>query len=117
MGLFDKIKTAAQNAVGDAQEGYQDAMAMNLHDLVDAMKDMGKLDPKIMVYRTVLREKCGVLSDEKLEDFYQEIKKQGTFLKQHPAQKAIEDVLVHRDLYIRNEDGTITKNSRISFFK
>ncbi|MBQ8564037.1 MAG: hypothetical protein IJ443_09155 [Firmicutes bacterium] len=117
MGLFDKIKGAVENTAGNFKEGYDEAAAMDLYELCDELKELGMLDPKMLSYRTALSEKCKVLSDDEIEEFYKFVKKAGSLLKQHPAQKVVEDVLVTRKLYIRQDDGTVVKNSAAKWFK
>ena len=117
MGLFDKLKNAVENAVGGFEEAYEAASAMELEALCDAMKEMGKLDPKILAYRQALSDKCAMMSDNQLEEFYQFIKKAGSFLKEHPGKDAVEKVLVDRRMYLRNEDGTIQKNHAYKLFR
>ena len=113
MGLFDKLKTAVKNAASDMKAVYEEASAMDLETLCNVMMDMKKLDPKILVYKTALREKCSAMNDADLEAFYAWIKKQGGIFKTHPGQEVVEDVLVDHDLYSRDEDGTISKNHRL----
>ena len=64
-------------------------------------------------FTTLLR----MMDDEQLEEFYKAIKKAGSFLKEHPAQDAVETVLVERRMYLRNDNGTITKNHAYKWFK
>ena len=92
------------------EEAYSEAAAMDLESLCDAMKEMSKLDPKLMAYRKALADQCRQMNNDMLEEFYAYIKKAGSFLKEHPGKDAVEDVLVDRKLYIRNKDGTISKN-------
>ena len=117
MGFFDNIKKAVQNAANDLQAAQAQADAMDLDALCNVLKDLKKLDPKMLAYKGVLQEKCDAMSDEELEQFYAYIKKQGGILKTHPGQKTVEDVLVRKNLYTRDEDGTLTKNSSFRFFK
>ena len=117
MGLFDKIKGAVANVAGDVKQGYAEAAAMGLEQLCLTMMDMKKLDPKLLAYKSVLQEKCNAMSDAELEQFYTYIKKQGGILKTHPGQSTVEEVLVRKNLYTRNEDGTLTKNMKLRFFK
>ena len=117
MGLFDKIKGAVMNTADEVKAAYTNASAMGLEQLCLTMMDMKKLDPKMLAYQRALQEKCDVMSDEELEQFYAYIKKQGGILKTHPGQKTVEDVLVRKNLYTRDEDGTLTKNSSFRFFK
>ena len=117
MGLFDKIKGAVANVAGDVKQGYAEASAMGLEQLCLTMMDMKKLAPKMLAYKGALQEKCNAMSDEELEQFYAYIKKQGGILKTHPGQSTVEEVLVRKNLYTRNEDGTLTKNMKLRFFK
>ena len=117
MGLFDKIKGAVMNTADEVKAAYANASTMGLEQLCLTMMDMKKLDPKMLAYQRALQEKCDVMSDEELEQFYTYIKKQGGILKTHPGQKTVEDVLVRKNLYTRDEDGTLTKNSSFRFFK
>ena len=117
MGLFDKIKGAVMNTADEVKAAYTNASAMGLEQLCLTMMDMKKLDPKMLAYKGALQEKCNAMSDEELEQFYTYIKKQGGILKTHPGQKTVEDVLVRKNLYTRNEDGTLTKNMKLRFFK
>ena len=117
MGLFDKIKGAVVNVASDVKQGYAEASAMGLEQLCLTMMDMKKLDPKMLAYKGALQEKCNAMSDEELEQFYAYIKKQGGILKTHPGQSTVEEVLVRKNLYTRNEDGTLTKNMKLRFFK
>ena len=117
MGLFDKIKGAVVNAAGVMKQGYAEASVMGPEQLCDVMMDMKKLDPKMLAYKQALRDKCSAMSDEDLERFYTYIKREGGIFKTHPGQEAVESVLVQKNLYIRNEDGTLTKNSKFRFFK
>ena len=113
MGLFDKIKTAVKNAAGDMKAAYDEAAAMDLETLCNVMMEMKKLDPKLMMFRKALQDKCATMNDADLEAFYAWIKKQGGILKTHPGQEAVETLLVDRELYTRDEDGTISKNIRL----
>ena len=117
MGLFDKIKDAVQNKAEEFKNDYNEAAQMSLEELIEAMKGLSKLDPKCMSYRAAFTEKCNILSDSQMEELYAYVKKAGSLLKKHPAQDAVEDVLVRRKLYIRQEDGTIVKNSGFNLFK
>ena len=117
MGLFDKIKGAVMNTADEVKAAYTNASAMGLEQLCLTMMDMKKLDPKMLAYKSALQEKCNAMSDEELEQFYAYIKKQGGILKTHPGQSTVEEVLVRKNLYTRNEDGTLTKNSKLRFFK
>ena len=117
MGLFDKIKGAVENAVSGFEEAYEEAASLELEALCDAMKEMGKLDPKILAYRRALSEKCERMTNDQLEEFYQYIKKAGSFLKAHPGKDPVEKILVDREMYIRNEDGTLSKNGAMKWFK
>ena len=87
MGLFDKIKGAVGNAVSGFEEAYEAASAMELQALCDAMKEMGKLDPKILAYRRALAE-YGVDFDPSLvytqEISVQEGKNLGHLLSEKP---------------------------------
>lgn len=113
MGLFAKIKTAVQNAAGDMKAAYEEASAMDLEPLCSTMMDMKKLAPKMLMYKKALQDKCQAMTDDQLEQFYAWIKKQGGILKTHPGQESVESILVDRDLYSRNENGTICKNHRL----
>ena len=117
MGFFDNIKKAVQNAANDLQAAQAQADAMDLDTLCNVLKDLKKLDPKNLVYRQAIKDKCAALPDDDLEAFYARIKKAGTIFKQHPAQSAVEDVLVEKNMYVRDEDGTVTKNSAFKWFK
>ena len=111
MGLFDKIKDAVKTAAGNAKAVYEEAEAMDLESLCAAMMEMKLIDPKLIAYRAALNAKCGGMSDQQLEEFYFWIKKQGNLLKKHPGQETVENELVRRDMYIRDEeDGTISRN-------
>ena len=112
MGLFDKIKAAVKNAAGDMKAVYDEAAAMDLETLCSTMMGMKLLDPKMVMYKTALRAKCSDMTDDQLEEFYTWIKKQGGILKTHPGQETVENILVERDLYTRNEDGTLTRHTR-----
>ena len=111
MGLFDKIKGAVMNAANDAKAVYEEAEAMDLESLCAAMKELKMIDPKLLAYRAALNVKCGAMSDQQLEEFYGWIKKQGNILKRHPGQETVENELVRRDMYIRDEEtGTLSRN-------
>ena len=113
MGLFDKIKNTVMGAANDVKNAYDQAMAMDLETLCDVMKDLKRMDPKLLGCRQALSEKCRQLTDDQLEEFYAYIKKLGTILKAHPGREAVENVLVERHIYVRNEDGTLSKNFRL----
>ena len=113
MGLFDKIKSAVKNAAGDMKAAYEEASAMDLETLCAAMMDMKKLDPKLMMFRKALQDKCAAMTDAQLEQFYAWLKKQGGILKTHPGQETVENILVERNLYTRDEDGTLSKNHKL----
>ena len=119
MGLFDKLKENIGNAMETAKEGYGEAVQMSIEELLDKMKDLGALDPKMLVLQSALQEKLDDYTPEGLDELYKAIKKQGGLLKKHPAQKFIENYLVDKRLYTRQEDGTLTKNSKLdlSFLK
>ena len=111
MGVFDKIKGAVVNAAGNAKAVYEQAAAMDLESLCAAMKELKLIDPKMIAYRASLNAKCGEMGDQQLEEFYTYIKKQGNILKNHPGQETVENELVRREMYIRDEaTGTIHKN-------
>ena len=111
MGLFDKIKNAVKNAAGDAKAVYEEAEAMDLESLCAAMKELKMLDPKMIAYRAALNVKCGAMADQQLEEFYFWIQKQGNILKRHPGQETVENELVRREMYLRDEEtGTLNKN-------
>ena len=113
MGLFDKIKNTVMGAANDVKNAYLEAQAMGLEMLCEAMKDLKRMDPKLLGYRQALNEKCQAMTDDELEEFYAYIKKQGNILKAHPGKEAVESVLVDRNIYVRDEDGTLTKNFRL----
>ena len=113
MGLFDKIKSTVMGAANDVKNAYHEATAMGPEMLCEAMKDLKRMDPKMLGYRQALSEKCEAMNDDDLEEFYAYIKKLGTILKAHPGKEAVENVLVDRNIYVRNEDGTVTKNFRL----
>ena len=113
MGLFDKIKSTVMGAANDMKSAYDEAMAMSPEMLCETMKDLKRMDPKLLGCRQALSEKCHKLTDDELEEFYAYIKKQGTILKAHPGKEVVENVLVERHIYIRNEDGTLSKNFRL----
>lgn len=113
MALLDKIKGAVEN-LGQEIEA---ANAMDLRELADIMKQTKLLDPKMMAYKPVLKEKCHMLDENEIEEFYKEIEKAGSFFKAHPAKEVIEDVLVERRMYVRNDDGSISKNMAYKWFK
>ena len=113
MGLFDKLKGAVENL---AQE-IEVATAMDLRELADVMKETKLLDPKMMAYKPVFKDKCEKLEDDEIEEFYKEIKKAGSFFKTHPGKEVVEEVLVERRMYVRNDDGTITKNTAYKWFR
>ena len=117
MGLFDKLKDAAKNAATEMKSGYEEASHMDIYELCECLKGLGKLEPKYMMYRAALSEKCHEFTEEGIEEFYRYILKQGTLLKRHPAQDVVEDVLVDRQLYVRNEDGTVSKVTKLKWFK
>ena len=110
MGLFDAIKNMVANAANTAKEGYNEAMNMDPRTLCNQLKDLKKTDIKFVTYRSVLAGKLDDMDDEALDACYQEIKKQGTFFKQHPAQEVLEDALVQRNIYNRDEDGVLSRN-------
>ena len=97
------------------KEGYDEAMGMDLGELLDNMSEMRKLDPKFLSYQGALKEKLSMVSNDELEEIYRAIKKTGFVLREHSAQNAVEDVLVDRNLYIREEDGSLTRNSLAGF--
>ena len=115
MGLFDKIKGAVMNAADDVKIAYTNASAMGLEQLCLTMMDIKKLDPKMLGYQRALQEKCETMPDEDLDRFYSYIKKQGGIFKTHPGQETVENILVKRNIYSRDEDGTLTKNTKLNF--
>ena len=111
MGLFDKIKSAVMNAADNAKAVYEEAAAMDLESLCAAMKELKLIDPKLIAYRAALNNKLDAMSDQQLDQFYGWIKKQGNILKKHPGQETVENELVRRNMYVRDEeDGTISRN-------
>lgn len=117
MGLFDKIKNAAQNAAEGVKESYAEAEAMDIMELCDMLKEIGKLDPKLMGYRSAFRTKCEQLNNEQLEELYLYIKKTSSLLKEHPGKDPVEDILVRRNVYHRDEEGHVSKNVGFHLFK
>lgn len=117
MGLFDKLKTTVTNAVEGFNADFEEAAVLEVHALCDALKEMKLLDKKKLGYVQALNNKCEVMSDDELEDIYMYIKKTSSFLVEHPGRDTVEDELVKRNMYCRNDDGTITKNSAHKWFK
>ena len=117
MGLFDKLAGAAQNAVENLKDGAAEASMMDAFTLCDALKGMKMLDPKALAYRQALRTKIMEMDDDTAEEIYTKVKKEGSLLKQHPAKEVVEDALVDMKLYIRNDDGILTKNLARKWFK
>ena len=113
MGLFANIKNKVMGAANDMKSAYDQAMVMDLETLCDVMTDLKRMDPKLLGCRQALSEKCQAMTDDELEELYAYIKKLGTILKAHPGREAVENVLVERNIYIRNEDGTLSKNFRL----
>ena len=113
MGLFDKIKNTVMGAANDVKNAYHEAMAMGPEMLCEAMKDLKRIDPRLLGYRQALSEKCEAMNDNDLEEFYAYVKKQGNLFKTHPGTEVVENVLVDRNIYVRDEDGTVTRNLRL----
>ena len=117
MGLFDKVKDAVVNAAEGFKADYEEAMSLDIYAQCDAMKAMKLFDKKLLGYRQALHDKCETMEDDQLEEFYKYIKKAGSFLKEHPGKEVVETVLVDRNMYIREKDGTIVKNRAYKWFK
>ena len=117
MGLFDKIKSSVKNTAQGMKDAYEEADKMDIYELCEVYKEIGKLDPKALAYRTCLAQKCNGMRDDDLEEVYINLKKAGKLLKQHPAKEVVEDELVQRQMYIRDEDGIVTKNNMYKLFK
>ena len=110
MGLFDKVKEKVGDLAAEFKTNVEEADKMEVYELCNAMKDMKMLDKKLPAYTSVLNSKCKLLGDTALEELYKQVKKDTPFLKTHHAKDPIETVLVERHMYIRNEDGTISRN-------
>ena len=108
-----KLKGAVQNLASELET----ASAMDINELGELMKQTKMFDPKQLVYQQAYKENCELMEDDELELFYKEVKKAGTFLKDHPGKKLVEEVLVERNMYVRNDDGSVTKNSAYKWFK
>ena len=114
MGLLDKIKGALNNAVEGTKAAYAEASAMDLETLCAAMKEVKSPSATMLGYQQAFRQKLDVLTDDELEGFYDYIKREGTIFKAHPGRSSVEDLLVERNIYSRDEeDGTIHKNFRL----
>lgn len=110
MGLFDKVKEKVGDMAVEFKANVEEASQMEIYELCNAMKEMKMLDKKLPAYSSVLNSKCKELGDTALEDLYKQIKKDTPFLKTHHAKAPIETVLIERNMYIRNEDGTVSRN-------
>ncbi len=111
MGLFDNLKNKISEAAVGFKEGYDIAMTKDIYQLCDELAFYKELDPKRVPIGMAISAKCEQLHDFDLEDLYEYYKKQGKLFKKHPAEKVIIDSLVKRNIYIRNDDGTYTRNS------
>ena len=114
MGLLDKIKGALNNVVEGTKAAYAEASAMDLETLCSALKEIKTPGPTMLGYKQVLRERCNAMTDDQLEEFYDYIKRQGSIFRAHPGRDTVEDILVERNIYWRDEeDGTLHKNMRL----
>ena len=110
MGLFDNLKNKITSAANDVKNNIEELSAKEITTLCDEMKECKALDPKNITYSMVISSKCGEMDDFDLEDLYLDLKKQGTILKKHPAEKVVLDELVRREIYIRSDDDTVSRN-------
>ena len=117
MGLFDKVKSAVTNAVEGFNADFEEAAALEVHALCDSLKEMKLFDKKKLGYVQALNNKCAGMNDDELEEIYTYVRKTSSLLLDHPGKETIEDELVRRNMYCRNDDGTITKNSAYKWFK
>ena len=110
MGLFDNIKNKINEAALGLKEGYEIAMTKDIYTLCDELALYKEFDPKKAPITMAIDAKCDQLHDFDLEDIYNYYKKQGKLLKKHPAEKILVEKLVKRHIYIKNDDGTYSRN-------
>ena len=110
MGLFDKIKKAAASAKDGYVEAYQWANGKELKEIHQAMMETKVSEvAKLSGYKMVFREKCEALDSKSLVALHRELKSTGFILKTNHAQQILEDILVERGIFHRDEDGVVTE--------
>ena len=110
MGLFDGLKNKINDAAQGLKEGLDVAMTKDINTLCDELAEYKELDPKKAPILMAINQKCEDINDFDLEDLYLSYKKQGKLLKRHPAEKVLLEPLVKRCIYIRSDDGTVSRN-------
>lgn len=110
MGLFDNLKSKIENVASDLKENIEEMDAKSITTLCDEIKELKSVDPKKITLSMSIAAKCEGLDDFDLEDLYLELKKQGTFLKKHPAEKVVLEELIRRNIYCRSDDDTVSRN-------
>ena len=111
MGLFDNLKMKVVGAANDFKKGIDELSCKDIVVLCNEMKELKSLDSMNMSYSMVISDKCEQLNAFDLEDLYLSLKKQETLFKKHPAEKIILEELIKRNIYIRIDEDTITRNS------
>lgn len=110
MGLFDNLKNKVVGAAVDLKNNLEELSMKDILTLCSEMKELKPLDSKNMVYSMAIASKCEALHDFDLEDLYLYLKKQGTLFKNHPAEKVVLDELIQRNIYIKSDNGTVSRN-------
>ena len=111
MGLFDGLKNKISQAAVGFKEDLEIAMTKDIYQLCDELALYKELDPKKLPITMAIDTKCEQLHNFDLEDLYEYYKKQGKLFKKHPAEKVLMEQLVKRDIYIKNSDGTYSRNT------
>ena len=110
MGLFDKIKKAATAAKDGYVEAYEWAKGKELREIHQAMSETKASEvAKLSGYKAVFREKCEELDVNTLKALHKEMQTKGFSLKPNHAQQILEDILVDRGVFHRDEDGVVTE--------
>ena len=110
MGLFDKIKQAAVSAGEGYAEAYECAMQQDLQTIHEAFKEIKMTEVvKLNGYKAAFRAKCEGLDTRTLKELRKEFRPKGLSisLKTNHSVEIIEDILVHRGVLSRDNDGNI----------
>ena len=110
MGFFDNIKNVIGNAAVGFKNDYEAAMTKDLNTLCEEFKQLKLMDPKRASMGMAINAKCKLLNNDELEDYYEAIKKSGSIFKEHPAKTIFESELVERNIYVRSDNGTVSRN-------
>lgn len=114
MGFFDNIKSKVVAAADEYKTAYEWGKGQSTEAVCEAMKEAKGMT--LNGYIAAFKDRCEEMETRDLKALYDEVtgrNKPGLHinlsLKKNHAAEAIEDILVRRRVWKRNDDGTIDR--------